>query len=510
MPEEAESGLSTKLVKSDWLIIVALVLLGGGLRVYSLGHAPLWFDELWTWRVSNQPGLGGLFQKLTEDIHLPNYFLLTFVCIKLFGDSEFVMRLPAVIFGILSLPAIYVLGRRLFGRTTGLMAAIMLSLAGASFYYSQEARPYSMMLFFGILTSYLWYQLYERVFVEEAAPGKLLFGLWLALAASCFTHYFCVLLTVFQIAIFGYFAWKQHRGRRVLGALCLGLGVQGLLWIPVLLLQLKNLFSWTQEMDFSRAMADMLGFTFGGGALGASGIYFAGALALCCLLFAFRPGNAAIRSESKREWALGLILVMLWFLPFFVVQFISMTVKPIFVDRYLLFCVPFAFLALSFQISRLHAPVFVQVVLAMLVVGVPGALLESNVSFFTEPVRNGQGDWREVIEKVHEATPTSGKTVVFAITERLGVAQYYFGKLAPDLEIAGEADKAERVDAAFANIEREQPDHVILFFGQMAGQQEFAAFQKAAAELIQVYGQPTPIYFIPHRPIGALLFNSQG
>jgi len=505
----ASEPIKTKLVAADWWIIIVLTLIAGGMRLYSLGYAPLWFDELWTWRVSNQTNPSGLFHMLTEDIHLPGYFVITMAFLRAFGDGEFVMRLPAAIFGILSIPAAFVLGRRVFGRVVGAMVAIILTFSGAAFYYSQEARPYSMMLFLGIVTSYLWYQLYERVFVDEAPAGRLGVGLWLMLVVSCFTHYFSVLLTVFQLAIFGYIAFKQTRGRKILVAYCLGLGVLAALWAPVLGQQLQNLFSWTTVVPFLKATRDFVSFTFGTVSLSYNfQIIGAGFLCLICLLFLFRNGVGVFRAESKREFYLSLILAILWFCPFLFAEIVSIAVKPIFVSRYLLFCIPFAALALSIQVRRLAIPNLWHIAAAVLVVGIPGYYFEVG-HFFTRPQRDQQGDWKKVITEIHEQTPSSGKTVVLALTERLGVAQYYFSRVAPDLKIAGEANTPQMVQGSVDNVLKQHPDHVVLFFGQMGQKQQRATVLVAAQLLSKSFGPADVIDAGPDSLVGALLFSAK-
>jgi mannosyltransferase len=71
---------------------------------------------------------------------------------KLFGDSEFSIRFPSLIFGVLSIGAIYQVGKLLFDARKGLIAAFLLALSTFHIYYSQEARPYSLTVFLALLS----------------------------------------------------------------------------------------------------------------------------------------------------------------------------------------------------------------------------------------------------------------------------------------------------------------------------------------------------------------------
>jgi mannosyltransferase len=67
------------------------------------------------------------------------------------------LRLPSALAGWLCIPAIYLLGKRLYSGREGLMAALFVAVLWAPIYYSQEARPYSMLILLSILNSYFWW-----------------------------------------------------------------------------------------------------------------------------------------------------------------------------------------------------------------------------------------------------------------------------------------------------------------------------------------------------------------
>ena len=133
-----------------WLMPL-IVLLGAALRLYNLTYHSLWFDEAVSirWAQSGVSRILEVSMKLVDDRLPPLYYLL----LKWWGDvaglSEFSVRFPSVVFGTLLIPVVYALGRRLFGRRTGALAALLTALNPFLIWYSQEARMYSLAVLLG-------------------------------------------------------------------------------------------------------------------------------------------------------------------------------------------------------------------------------------------------------------------------------------------------------------------------------------------------------------------------
>jgi uncharacterized membrane protein len=116
--------------------------------------------------------------------------------IRAFGHGEFAVRLPSLIAGTLVIPALYELGRELYDRRTGLIAAAFAAASPLLVWYSQEVRMYTFVTLFGLLA--LLTQL--RV-IRNGTMGN-----WaayiLATAALLWSHYFGLLLIGVQQLIF--------------------------------------------------------------------------------------------------------------------------------------------------------------------------------------------------------------------------------------------------------------------------------------------------------------------
>jgi len=132
---------------SRWWV-AGITLLGVGLRLYRLGDPSFWFDECFTYTVTLAPLCDSLAALLVAGIYSPFYFLLLRLPVALVGSSEYAFRFLSAAFGILTVPLLYRLGRRLLGKQGGLLAALLLAVCPFHVWYSQDARMYALLSFF--------------------------------------------------------------------------------------------------------------------------------------------------------------------------------------------------------------------------------------------------------------------------------------------------------------------------------------------------------------------------
>lgn len=99
--------------------------------------------------------------KLSFHDHPPLVFLIQNWSMKIFGETVFGFRLPSAIFGILSVYLVYLLGRKLFSEKTGLMASLLTAVTVNHVYVSRIGIQESYVIFFLLLTSYLFLKALE-------------------------------------------------------------------------------------------------------------------------------------------------------------------------------------------------------------------------------------------------------------------------------------------------------------------------------------------------------------
>ncbi len=137
------------LAVSLWPLTLAL-LLGAALRLYRLGANSLWIDEFSTLELARHSAADILRLSSSANFIPPLYFLLVHGALQLLGESEVTLRLWSAVAGIATIPVVWLLTRDMTGSgPTGDLAATLLAISPLHLWYSQEARPYSLLLFFG-------------------------------------------------------------------------------------------------------------------------------------------------------------------------------------------------------------------------------------------------------------------------------------------------------------------------------------------------------------------------
>ncbi|MGZ5297724.1 MAG: glycosyltransferase family 39 protein [Actinomycetota bacterium] len=143
-PTHTENNGSFPAAVVPVLLVVAL---GISLRLYRIGAQPLWVDEasslrfaqgslaqLWSWSTLVDPG------------NPPLYYSLLHGWLG-FGDGEASLRLLSALFGVLTIPLVYALGRTIRDHRLGIVSALLFAISPFQVWYSQEARGYSLLTF---------------------------------------------------------------------------------------------------------------------------------------------------------------------------------------------------------------------------------------------------------------------------------------------------------------------------------------------------------------------------
>ena len=199
-----------------WLCLIVGV--GGFLRLYGLEFHSLWQDEGLQYYVATQNSLGELFQQ-RRSFHPPLSFMINHVFL-VFGGSDFLLRLPSALFGMASLPLMYVLARDLTSKREAVFAVLVLALSPFHIWYSQEGRMYSQLLFVSLLSSVILMQALKR------GQARWWFYYAIVSAAGIYTHVFMLL------GLLVHFLWLLLYERRYLPALMATSVVVALLFLP--------------------------------------------------------------------------------------------------------------------------------------------------------------------------------------------------------------------------------------------------------------------------------------
>lgn len=212
-------------------LLALVVVVSATLRLILITSEGFWFDEFCIWRQAHM-SLPELYDDLVRsDVHPPLYQLIILAWSAFFGTSELSLRMPSVLFGVLTVIVVYDIGRRLFDVPTGLIAALFIGLGRDAIYYSQEARSYSLLLLLAAATFWAWLRL-----LEDSSRHRLIIygGLGLLLA---YTHAFGLLFLIF-LALAYALIWKRgDHGAfrpRAWWTVHVAMGLLFLPWLPAL------------------------------------------------------------------------------------------------------------------------------------------------------------------------------------------------------------------------------------------------------------------------------------
>jgi mannosyltransferase len=179
----------------DGLLIVAVVV-ATALRFWHLGSQSLWYDEYVTTLDLRNRLAEMLISALPHtEGSPPLYFLLQWFWVPIVGRGDAAVRSLSAIAGIATVPMTYLVARELQqSRRIARIAAFLVAVNPLLVWYSQEARPYSLLALTGTISVYFW----ARARRLDRRSDYLWWGL--AAAAALCTHYFAIFLIVPELA----------------------------------------------------------------------------------------------------------------------------------------------------------------------------------------------------------------------------------------------------------------------------------------------------------------------
>lgn len=151
---EPSSTVSWRRTEIAPLSVVIALTLGTFLLHLTQMHQSLFGDEVWTFQQVTGRSLGSMLHAIRPPAENapPLFFILAWEAAR-HGDPTVWIRLPSLILGAATVPAIYFLGRETIGRSAGLIGAAAFAVSPFATYYGIEARPYATMAFFVVLSS---------------------------------------------------------------------------------------------------------------------------------------------------------------------------------------------------------------------------------------------------------------------------------------------------------------------------------------------------------------------
>jgi hypothetical protein len=226
--------------KNNVALLALILLTSFVLRIYQLSNG-LWLDEILTYVNYAHLPFGEIITTYDSQNQHFLYSLLAHASFFIFGESGWALRLPAVLFGVSSIWALYLLGREVTSSHEALFSCALLAFSYHHIWFSQNARGYTGLLFWTILASWL--------FVRGLREG--LPQLWLLYATTAalgsYTHITMIFVVMGHFLIYGITLFVK-RGDKWTGKwtiFFLGFCLAGILTIQLYAFVLPQMFGGT-------------------------------------------------------------------------------------------------------------------------------------------------------------------------------------------------------------------------------------------------------------------------
>src|SRR5258706_3822551 len=333
------------------------------LRLLFLARKPFWFDEAFSVEIARLSWHDFVRLLWWREGNMALYYVLLRGWLGVHlnpGFSPFYIRSFSVLASLATLPAIFWMGSKLFDRRVGLIAVALLSCNAYSIRDAQEARSYSFFVLLSTLSSELFVAcLRER---EPSAGTRL--GYVLTSVLAVYAHFYALLLIASQ--------WLSVRGSK---------GEGGSESLAVISPAMRRAWIW-----IGLAVLPLLAFVAKTGAGQIRWItrpgfhelldyweHLAGNAGLPLLLLYAAACAAAIlpvrqrlfkRVDDWEVWQLQFLLIWLLF-PVALTLALSLA-RPVFLGRYLIFCLPAVIILAAAGVASLRKAWMLGVCLAAL------------------------------------------------------------------------------------------------------------------------------------------------
>jgi 4-amino-4-deoxy-L-arabinose transferase-like glycosyltransferase len=360
-------ALPSRSPRGRWAFCVLLVL-AFGVRLYGLTFHSLWLDEAVSVYLASFPLAEILEQGMSlQEPNPPLYHLALGAWMRVFGSGEAGVRLFSALIGTLYLPAVYLLGKRLFSARVALIATMLAAINPFLVWYSQEARMYALVATLSAWAMYCFVRALQT-------PRWCWWTCYVVLTvASLYTHLYAVFLLPAQLVFLLLFA---SRYRKVLWQALLAWGL-GLLCFAPWLVRAWQLSATAPSWRPSLSLVDMLracleAFTvrrvpLSGIALAAI-LLVSGVFVLAGLCLPVVPRRASGRlGWAKLDMRPGVLLALTLLSPFLFAYLLSFR-QQIFTVYYLIIIVAPFLLALASGLDKIASFSNVAGLISLLVV----------------------------------------------------------------------------------------------------------------------------------------------
>lgn len=327
-----EFKLNVNFLKKQWLLLSVLAV-AAMLRFYGLDFQSPWLDELHT-LIETNPELTykEFYDLMLFREQMPHlYYILVRILNVIFGESLFGIRAFSALIGTTSVYAIFLLGKELYSKKAGYIAAIFLAINQTHIFYSQEIRPYILLCLFTCV-SFLFLIKFSK---KQTTKQAVYYGLFAGLMIS--THFFGLFVLVSQLVLMAIFLISSEDIKRFVKLSSISGGVILLMFIPSVpvLLKVSKLSSFWIQPASPRFFLETVNGFFG------NSEFLLFIVFILTTAFFLRAFIQKEQQKSNAAYELSVKVVLVWLFVIFMVPYIrSYTNVPMLISRYFISVLP--------------------------------------------------------------------------------------------------------------------------------------------------------------------------
>lgn len=394
-------------------LLYLLIALGFGLRLFHLDRQSLWFDEIVITSLAKlplRPGLEGLLQQGIQLTPFDHWIIKLWSVV---GESDWLVRYPAVFFSLLGIPLMYQLGKSYFAHAVGLFAAALITINPFHIWYAQEARGYSLLTMSAMGAMIAFYDLLQN----KSKSTAIRLSIFNILGFG--THYFMFLIPAVQFAFILLNFKKYYIHLRA--------------WLLIHILSASILIPWFVLILTRRQFTAGIGWipkpipldlllTIWNLTIGyKEDVTFPLAISLLAIALSLILGFIGLKQFKPLNQ-----LVLIWFfLPLITIWILSQSRTSFYVDRYFMVIMPALISLLSIGVTTVTNQMLkTGLGLALLLVTTYGlSQIYFNPTYFTKD------NWREMARILRQEAQPGDGLVTCADGYRLALDYYDLGEL---------------------------------------------------------------------------------
>jgi hypothetical protein len=338
---------------TDAVPLLAIVLAMAVLGFLQLDRRDFWGDEALTVLIVRMPW-NEFADSLVHESNMWLYYFLMRPWLHL-GSSEWLVRVPSVLFAIAAVASAYTLGKRMFSSAAGLAAALLLSINAFHLRYAQETRSYSLLVLLSILAGWCFVRAIERPTQDRLAAYILTSTL------AFYTHLFAIQLVMVHALSLAFLPRQRLPWRRLaLAFACIALLCSPLLYLAFFLTTAR--LTWVDPLRPIEIYKFLFTLTGSGGVALLLVYGLLVAIALVKAIYVWRRSG-----RSFELWRYAFLTTWIA-LPIVLTALVSFFATPIFVDRYLILSLPGLVLLAGTGLASIRPP-RLAVAIAVLLLG---------------------------------------------------------------------------------------------------------------------------------------------